>query len=1670
MLTKISRSKKGASLLLIFSLALFFAVILLLFISPQINPDNSIGVKQYNILFTNEEAEAAQVYIAHAMDYAAEIARTKLFKQAGLYQEIPESGVVLPPPCGTHMYISYSAKGRNCTPQFSYNYKSYFGDVLAQFFSGYKAVRLQFPYSLQLLQKKDSAETRIQGRANQQVKIPLRFNNNKEVEKVNLGKKGLYTLLGGYGNERIVSCATGECVAEIANLYYDAYTKNGFSLPYVWGGESPYTYSDTLALQKKNSNSFFKDVELSVYQPNRYTYTEPGFDCSGWVWWVGKHADIDLLSKRVTADELRNKAKGVATLVCGEDKEPCLLQTILDKAEPGDILYKAESPTDKVTHTMIYVGKGVIIHSKGSTGLIKEEIPSSYVTNDFTTIVAVYRYPYNSSGFANLSEYKKSRQTQATQFQTMDDKDRLQLIVELSEKTGIQPELALAILRVETGGLPGFCDNGKMLVRFEPQIFGDSQRQTEYGYTAPWSAPTTAEMKSKWELLGYSHGGTCDTNYLDWDAFTAAQQINENGAYESTSYGMGQIMGFNYDKLGYKSAKEMYEAFSQSEEAQIRGVFSFIQSNKGLLNAAQHNDFNTFAKYYNGEPQPCTRQSCYATKIEQYYDEYITKGLFWESVGVGYTNSSVLAAANSYVSFTPYMETKTNLDLFALEQIPDFISELQNACSDNLEECVPQFVSTFMKKIEDNPLTKGRINITYEDESNALGLSVVDNIWSCVDNNQDNCLCTIPIDFTQHTPTNNLILEFQKDGRVQEIHPIPGLSSGVVFDLPSLPADVSKIYDTVHTKDTSTKVDLYISKKSDATGSTDSSPTITSSAGTNPSTTTTNGLTLDAIKKAADNLPQLQQIEMSSSSTNVPAANKQTIIKSTNPGSTTDNMYRIKGDTWTDSWSPTNMDPSLRISRLALLKYSAFNKVTASNKNNKTALKKDAKGEALICDAVVNYAKEYLGTGYGGTGECSASDAQKGLCTTQCASFVTNVFKDVLHDLVIGNGNQKCTLKSSPLSQITFQDPQYLQPGDVFSSDGRSEAAKKYGHTGIYVGKGTVSQPIKNGYCYQTYTPSADGEPVFIHSVGPVCYNTLEQLTSPTGQGRNIISFCRHPKCNDPNSPPIPYFTTPLKQLQWVQYNDSLRSLQCRNNKQYFRFQAELPLMNSIVLVKEKLNFSIYLEDTTPPASVPFDAKQQVAQDQTNILFSWKDKKVTTEPIYEYKLYLSDTPKDISSLQEERIFLTSTNQSLVKTFKTTDPAYINYTNVLYTQGDAQSMTYYYLLPVDTIQTLTNIVRNKKYYYKITPVDHYENENGSANWKTFTLSDVTKEELIQAKHVVGKPLSSQGKYANILPYNGETKRGVDEKLSIEDYLIQLGLLKKSNAHTTQTSSLQKPLPSTSVNLGNSLDAAAQCTYCGENVAEFGFVESISDVPLEKQPDRCFRAPCPRDSVILPTDFASQVSYGSRPVCDAKGVCCSSPILGGSGAVLTKTLFDYTLPSLAPFTIASFQCNSGDYSVSPSQSFDITHVIPSFEKTILPKGVIHGSDIQKFQGNVFTLSSFFTYLRDGINAGRPILITQSTAGVTCDGFEGRPLLDPARCNCPSGKGYALLVVGYVPLENYYIVLDPTQDTCAGKTEIGKQLVLSDTQLAHAIEAQGGTTAVTLWTEPEVVPAAP
>jgi hypothetical protein len=86
--------------------------------------------------------------------------------------------------------------------------------------------------------------------------------------------------------------------------------------------------------------------------------------------------------------------------------------------------------------------------------------------------------------------------------------------------------------------------------------------------------------------------------------------------------GLGQITGFNYYKIGYSSAKEMFNALSNSTMSQLDAIFSAVsyrdQSGKSCLDPLKAGDYVSFANCYNGEG----RDEEYASNISQAAESY----------------------------------------------------------------------------------------------------------------------------------------------------------------------------------------------------------------------------------------------------------------------------------------------------------------------------------------------------------------------------------------------------------------------------------------------------------------------------------------------------------------------------------------------------------------------------------------------------------------------------------------------------------------------------------------------------------------------------------------------------------------------------------------------------------------------------------------------------------------------------------------------------------------------------------------------------------------------------------------------------------------------------------------------------------------------------------------
>lgn len=99
------------------------------------------------------------------------------------------------------------------------------------------------------------------------------------------------------------------------------------------------------------------------------------------------------------------------------------------------------------------------------------------------------------------------------------------------------------------------------------------------------------------------------------DRLRDAMRINEDAALESASWGLFQIMGFHWERLGYESAKAFVHEMYRGEREHLMAFVKFIQAN-GLDGAMRAHDWAAFARGYNG---PAYRRNRYDTKMAAAY-------------------------------------------------------------------------------------------------------------------------------------------------------------------------------------------------------------------------------------------------------------------------------------------------------------------------------------------------------------------------------------------------------------------------------------------------------------------------------------------------------------------------------------------------------------------------------------------------------------------------------------------------------------------------------------------------------------------------------------------------------------------------------------------------------------------------------------------------------------------------------------------------------------------------------------------------------------------------------------------------------------------------------------------------------------------------------------------
>lgn len=151
---------------------------------------------------------------------------------------------------------------------------------------------------------------------------------------------------------------------------------------------------------------------------------------------------------------------------------------------------------------------------------------------------------------------------------------------------GTRPSSLWAVITVETSGF-GFLSDRRPKIRYERHIF---HKRTGGKFSRRFPDISSSIM-----------GGNTASVANEYLRLQQAMALDRRAALESTSWGLGQVMGFNASKIGYAGAEEMVAEFVQGEDAQLIGMQRYMLARAELAAAFKDKQWDRFAFFYNGK-------------------------------------------------------------------------------------------------------------------------------------------------------------------------------------------------------------------------------------------------------------------------------------------------------------------------------------------------------------------------------------------------------------------------------------------------------------------------------------------------------------------------------------------------------------------------------------------------------------------------------------------------------------------------------------------------------------------------------------------------------------------------------------------------------------------------------------------------------------------------------------------------------------------------------------------------------------------------------------------------------------------------------------------------------------------------------------------------------------
>lgn len=180
---------------------------------------------------------------------------------------------------------------------------------------------------------------------------------------------------------------------------------------------------------------------------------------------------------------------------------------------------------------------------------------------------------------------------------------------------GVSPAHVRTVCDVEAQGA-GFLPDGRVKILFERHHFIKALRQRNF------SEARIAELMKQGnaDIISTERGGYVG-GAGEYKRFDRACAIDLWSAYYATSFGLFQIMGFNYSYAGYNDLTAFVADMKLSESKQLMAFVKFnkVYKNGVLWSALKAQDWPTYALNYNGSAYKVNN---YDTKLGNSFDKY----------------------------------------------------------------------------------------------------------------------------------------------------------------------------------------------------------------------------------------------------------------------------------------------------------------------------------------------------------------------------------------------------------------------------------------------------------------------------------------------------------------------------------------------------------------------------------------------------------------------------------------------------------------------------------------------------------------------------------------------------------------------------------------------------------------------------------------------------------------------------------------------------------------------------------------------------------------------------------------------------------------------------------------------------------------------------------------